>query len=449
MKVFTVLFFLSAWSKLAFSFSISDMTSLSCLDIAKNWQMIEQAQQQGTFRFAKNQGPVAWRIDHNAPFSEYLAHAKAIINSRNIRAQQNCPILTPVAQRLGYDIEHLKVADLIAPFELRQNNSDRAILLIHGLTDSPFTFHFLADQLYQQGYNVRAILLPGHSTAPSDLQHVDVSQWQALVNYAIERTSQDFQQFAVLGYSTGAALAVTEVSKHPPENIKALALISPASEPHNKHGWLAKWISKVPFINWIDEDADFDFAKYESFPWQAAALANDAMAMLAKQAFPANLPLFSSFSEVDTTIDSRASLAMLTRFAQDNQQPSTHSLLYYGNANAAKAQLPQGYNILSPQCNHLACDTIIDMSHIGILQPPEHPYYGWQGTYRSCSGYLALLPKYLKCKTHPSPLLGERTKQNTSHEVPLQRLTFNPAYTDFVAHLSTFFDNHFSDHVQP
>ncbi|WP_105166564.1 alpha/beta hydrolase [Pseudoalteromonas sp. T1lg23B] len=411
--------------------------------------MIEQAQQQGTYRFAKNQGPVVWQIDLAAPFSEYLAQAKAIINSRNIRAQQHCPILTPVAKKLGYDSEHLKVADLIAPFELRQNNNDRAILMIHGLTDSPFTFHYLADRLYQQGYNVRTILLPGHGTAPSDLRHIDLAHWQALVNYAIARTAKDFQQFSVLGYSTGAALAVTEVSQHLPENMKALALISPASEPHNKQGWLAKWIAKIPFINWIDEDADFDFAKYESFPWQAAALANDAMVKLTTQTFPANLPLFSSLSEVDTTIDSQASLAMLTRFARDSQQPSTHSLLYYGNANAAKTQLPAGYNILSPQCNHLACDTIIDMSHIGVLQPAEHPYYGWQGTYRSCSGYLEQLPKYLKCKTHPSPLLGERTAQNTSHDVPLQRLTFNPAYDDFVAHLITFFDTHFSAHVQP
>ncbi|OHU84625.1 hypothetical protein BET10_05275 [Pseudoalteromonas amylolytica] len=449
MRLITISIILSCWSKLVFSLSSGDMASMSCLEVASNWQQVEQAQQQGTFRFARDQGPITWNIDHTAPFSEYLAQAKAIISSRNTRAQQNCPILTPVAKQLGYEITDVKVADLVAPFELRHNNNDRAILLIHGLTDSPFTFHYLAGQLYQQGYNVRAILLPGHGTAPSDLQHIELSQWQALVNYAVARTSQDFQQFAVLGYSTGAALAITAVSKNPTENITAMALISPASEPHNKHGWLAKWIAKVPFINWIDEDADFDFAKYESFPWQAAALANDAMATLATQTFPANLPLFSAFSEVDTTIDSLASLAMLERFALDSQRPTTHSLLYYGNKNTAKAQLPKGYNILSPRCDHLTCDSTIDMSHIGILQPPEHPYYGWQGTYRSCGGYLAELPKYLECKKHPTPLLGERTSRNTSYEVPLQRLTFNPTYDDFVAYLTTFLDNHFSTHVQP
>ncbi|BBN80053.1 hypothetical protein PA25_00380 [Pseudoalteromonas sp. A25] len=424
-------------------------SALNCLQIAQDWQNLIKAQQNGLYRFAINQGPVTWPVKHSAPFSEYVAKTKAIINSRNKRAKQSCPVLTPTAKTLGYSKEQLTVLDLIAPFELRQANRERAILLIHGLTDSPFTFHFLADTFYQQGYNVRAVLLPGHATAPSDLQLVKLSHWQALINYAITRTAEDFEQFAVVGYSTGAALAVSHVAQSDPENLRAMALISPATEPHNKHAWLAKWIARIPFLNWLDEDADYDFAKYESFPWQAAALADAAMQGLKTASLPDDLPLFTAFSEVDSTIDSNASIAMLKRFASTNPSPKKQVLYYYGNPNSATAQLPDGYKVLTPYCEHASCNKVIDMSHIGILQPPSHPYYGWKGIYRSCGGYLENPAKYLECKQHSAPLLGERTQSNMSHAVPLQRLTFNPAYGDFANHLSSFINDAMPNHVQP
>lgn len=449
MKVLFVLL-LICWCASASILTSSDkVMTQTCLDVVQNWQQIPHTQQQGLYRFAHEQDPIIIPNNADVPFRDYLAQTKSLIANRNIRARQPCPILTPVAKELGYNAEQLTVSDLIAPFELKQNNQKRAILLIHGLTDSPFTFHYLAKDLFQQGYSVRTLLLPGHATAPSDLQYVTLKDWQDTVEYAITRTAKDFEQFAILGYSTGAALAIAHVAQHAPSNLKGLALISPASEPHNKHGWLAKWIAKIPFFNWVDKDADLDFAKYESFPWQAAALANDAMAELKLHSLPAHLPLFSAFSEVDTTIDSIANLAMLSRFNSVSKQPQTHILYYYGNANNATAKLPKDYTLITPQCTHHTCDKVIDMSHIGILQPASHPYYGWQGLYRSCSGYLSDIPKYLACKQHPAPLLGERTEQNTRHTAPLQRLTFNPAYDDFTRQLSTFLNSTMSNYVQP
>ncbi|MBD1582730.1 alpha/beta hydrolase [Pseudoalteromonas sp. S16_S37] len=453
MKLFFPLLLLCASIKVLANQALvhQDAHETNCLDIAQDWQNLAQAQAQtqGAYRFANEQGPLTYPIEQNELFSVYIAKTKAIINSRNIRAQQPCPILTPVAKAQGYTTEQLTVSDLIAPFELRQPNHERAILLIHGLTDSPFTFHYLGAVFHQQGYNVRAMLLPGHATAPSDLNLVDLNHWQNTIDYAITRTAKDFEQFAIMGYSTGAALAIARVAKSPPENLSAMALISPASEPHNKHGWLAKWIARVPFVEWIDEDADFDFAKYESFSWRAAALADEAMNLLEHVYLPKELPLFSAFSEVDSTIDSTANLAMLNRFAKDTHQLDNHILYYFGNPQTAIVQLPDGYKILQPACTHAVCDKVIDMSHVGILQPPSHPYYGYKGIYRSCGGYLSDLTKYLECKQHSAPLLGERTKSNMSHAVPLQRLTFNPAYDDFTYRLSNFLNDAMPPHVQP
>ena len=49
------------------------------------------------------------------------------------------------------------------------------ILLLHGLSDSPYSLRALATELYQQGYYVLGLRMPGHGTAPSGLVH---SSWQ-------------------------------------------------------------------------------------------------------------------------------------------------------------------------------------------------------------------------------------------------------------------------------
>src|ERR1041385_4116649 len=54
----------------------------------------------------------------------------------------------------------------------------RAILLVHGLTDSPYYVRALADVFYAAGYNVAAVLLPGHGTKPEDLLSVRLAQWR-------------------------------------------------------------------------------------------------------------------------------------------------------------------------------------------------------------------------------------------------------------------------------
>ncbi|HAV44205.1 MAG TPA: esterase, partial [Halomonas sp.] len=97
------------------------------------------------------------------------------------RANLPCPVYTDTYQQLvaqGSRPANATIADLISPFELKQADSRKAVLLIHGLTDSPFTYHDLAQVYYQQGYTVRTILLPGHGTAAAALQEVDADDWR-------------------------------------------------------------------------------------------------------------------------------------------------------------------------------------------------------------------------------------------------------------------------------
>lgn len=399
----------------------------NCTTQVSDMSLFTKSKASGLFREAIDKGPVTIDITNITSFDDYIRSTKTVIENRNPRAALPCPLMTPTARLLN--LTNPKVSDLIAPFTLDHDNKDKAVLLIHGLTDSPFTFHYLAAALYEAGYNVRTMLLPGHATAASDLTEVDIDDWQAHTDYAISQTSKDFTHFSVLGYSTGAALMLSSIAKHKPNNLEAVALISPATEPHNKNGWLAKWIDYVPFVNWIDEDADLDFAKYESFPWHGATLAHQAMAPLKSLSTLPNVPMFISYSDVDTTIDNHATAKLLEKW----QPKSALTQFIYSETPSTKL----GVNYRS-----VRADNIIDMSHIGILQPPDHIFYGQKGPYRNCTSYHLKDQAFVNCRTGKTVHFGERHEENMKQHKPLARITFNPDYSNFEQALLAFFDGH-------
>ncbi|MEJ6476512.1 alpha/beta hydrolase [Pseudoalteromonas piscicida] len=409
---------------LAFSLLTSPLViAQDCVSQVNDMALFTKSKESGLFREAIDKGPTSVDISNINRYDDYLSSTKQLIENRNPRATLPCPLMTPTAKLLG--LSSPKVSDLVAPFTLEHDNQEKAILLIHGLTDSPFTFHYLAANLYEHGYNVRTVLLPGHATAPSDLTEVDIDDWQTHIDFAIAQTSQDFKQFSVLGYSTGAALALTSIDKQKPNNLTSLALISPATEPHNKNAWLAKWVDYIPFVNWIDEDADLDFAKYESFPWHGATLAHQAMAPLQSLQGLPEVPIFVSYSDVDTTIDNRATAKLLTKW----QPQAALTQLVYSEIDDS--------NYRSVKANN-----IIDMSHIGILQPAEHLFYGNKGPYRNCTSYHQEDQKFITCRTAEQVYFGERHEANMTAHQPLARITFNPDYAHFEQALMQFLDNH-------
>jgi pimeloyl-ACP methyl ester carboxylesterase len=84
-------------------------------------------------------------------------------------------------------------------------------LLLHGLTDSPYSLRRVAEILHEQGFHVVGLRLPGHGTAPSGLLSVRWRDWMAATELAaghLRSRLEDDLPFLVVGYSNGAALAV-------------------------------------------------------------------------------------------------------------------------------------------------------------------------------------------------------------------------------------------------
>ena len=69
-------------------------------------------------------------------------------------------------------------------FELVPASPKGAVLLLHGLSDSPYSLRAIGERLHAEGYRVLGLRLPGHGTAPSGLVDATWQDWAAAVRLA-------------------------------------------------------------------------------------------------------------------------------------------------------------------------------------------------------------------------------------------------------------------------
>ena len=61
-------------------------------------------------------------------------------------------------------------------FELISDAPVGGVLLLHGLTDSPYSLRALGQRLHAEGYHVLGLRFPGHGTAPSGLLEIPTQE---------------------------------------------------------------------------------------------------------------------------------------------------------------------------------------------------------------------------------------------------------------------------------
>lgn len=83
-------------------------------------------------------------------------------------------------------------------------------LLLHGMSDSPYSLRALGEQLRQAGVHVVGLRLPGHGTAPSGLVDFEWEDMHAAVTLAMRHLREVTGQRPIhlVGYSNGGALSV-------------------------------------------------------------------------------------------------------------------------------------------------------------------------------------------------------------------------------------------------
>ncbi|MFG1463881.1 alpha/beta hydrolase [Xanthobacter sp. DSM 24535] len=155
-------------------------------------------------------------------------------------------------------------------------------VLLHGLTDSPYSLRHVAHRYAAAGFVAISIRLPGHGTVPGALTAVDWQDWLAATRLAMreaKRRAGPGLPIHLVGYSNGAALALKysldalDAAEQP--RADRLVLVSPmvGITPFARFAGLAGIPAILPAFAqsaWLNLLPEFNPFKYNSFPVKAA-----------------------------------------------------------------------------------------------------------------------------------------------------------------------------------
>src|SRR5512143_1445014 len=131
------------------------------------------------------------------------------------------------------------------PFDLP--GGPDAVLLLHGLTGSPFEVRYLAERLAEAGMRCRAPRLAGHPD-PRLLARTRWRDWVAGARDELLRLGGARRTF-VVGCSMGALVACALAHDHP-DRVQGLVLLAPALELQ-LHGRLGALLARLGPISRI------------------------------------------------------------------------------------------------------------------------------------------------------------------------------------------------------
>jgi alpha-beta hydrolase superfamily lysophospholipase len=197
-----------------------------------------------------------------------------------------------------------------------------AAVLLHGMTDSPYSIRHVARHYQARGFVAIAVRMPGHGTVPAGLAGVGWEDWLAATRLAVRearrRVGPDLP-LHVVGYSNGGALALLyalEALDQPGlARADRIILISPmvGVTAFARFAGLAGLPALLPRFAkaaWLDRVPEFNPFKYNSFPVNGARQSHlvtralqDRIGALTRSGRIAELaPVLTFQSVVDATV---------------------------------------------------------------------------------------------------------------------------------------------------
>jgi alpha-beta hydrolase superfamily lysophospholipase len=229
-------------------------------------------------------------------------------------------------------------------YELTVSKPTAGVLMIHGMSDSPYSLKALAERLHGAGVYVVGIRVPGHGTAPSGLTTVSWQDMVAAVQLAVRHLAARVEDHPIhlVGYSNGGALAVNytlaSIEDHQLPQVDSLALISPEIGLTRVAG-LAKWQARLGTwlglekLAWNSLLPEYDPFKYGSFAVNAGNVAYQLTQQIQKQLTAltksgelSRIPPILAFSSI---VDATVSAPALIKGLFDRIEPGGHELVLF------------------------------------------------------------------------------------------------------------------------
>ena len=157
-----------------------------------------------------------------------------------------------------------------------------AAVMLHGLTDSPYSLRHIARLYRDAGFIVVGLRLPGHGTTPGALTDVTWQQWLAATRLAVRearRLVPEDESLHLVGYSAGGGLALKYaldgLTDETLPRADHLTLISPmiGVAGYARFAGLAGLPAVFPAFAkaaWLDVLPEYNPFKYNSFALNAA-----------------------------------------------------------------------------------------------------------------------------------------------------------------------------------
>ena len=322
--------------------------------------------------YLSQQGPElhpwhTWRADEmsvreldNADFAGYLAREKAIFTdldnavTAKTAGEDQTPLNRYYRQSLVWPGQF--APDANRSFVLMPAGKPRgAVVLLHGLTDSPYSVRHLAVNYQQRGFVAVVPRLPGHGTAPGALTDVDWEMWLAATRLAVReatRLTGNNVPLHLVGYSNGGALAMKyaldaleDPALRKPQQMILLSPMIGVTSFARFAGFAGLPALLPPFAKaaWLNISPEYNPYKYNSFPvnaarqsWLLTKALQEQIGRAARDNRLENLPPVLAFQSVmDSTVSTRAVVTGLF-----DQLPANGSELVVFDINQAASFRP-------------------------------------------------------------------------------------------------------------
>jgi alpha-beta hydrolase superfamily lysophospholipase len=212
-----------------------------------------------------------------------------------------------------------------------------AVVLLHGMTDAPFSMRHIAEAYRARGWIAIAPRMPGHGIAPAGLSDATWQDWLAVTRLAMReaRARVGDRPIHLVGYSNGGALSV----KHALDAIEdarlprpsQVVLVSPmigvtAFARFAGLAGLPAWLPAFERAAWLDIVPEFNPFKFNSFPVNAARQSHLLTAAVQEQTrrlsaagrLDSLAPVLTFQSVVDSTVSTAAVVDALYAHLPDN-----------------------------------------------------------------------------------------------------------------------------------
>ena len=222
-------------------------------------------------------------------------------------------------------------------YELKAASPRGGVLLLHGMSDSPYSLWSIAEALNAAGLSVINLRLPGHGTAPAALTRAHWKDFAAAAELAMAQLQNEVgsMQIHIVGFSNGAPVALNyalDAIEDPAlPRAASLILITPAIGVSSA-AWFAgfkNFLGGIPGLEGLRYSSinpEFEPFRYGSFPTNGATQThrltrrvNKAVTKLVRNGRGESMPpVLVITSAVDATVSNDAVIDRLLGRLPDN-----------------------------------------------------------------------------------------------------------------------------------